>query len=1505
MINIPTGFSGFTIDVFNGSTSDSEGDVTKAIFAILFQERVNEVEFTITDGEDHWSALMPSGEYIGLRNPRVLSVDKESAMVEFEMKEKYPSNSMAMLCQSSLDAEYNVRETDEESKPFVENTIMPFMGFTSNEYGGYTNNEGEVARIVFNISFALRKNDVDFEITEDNDAWAVLLGDGSYINLINPNVLFYNRDSATIVFQMESEYPSNSPGFLVKRKEEANYTITEIDDDYPFIPIQNMVFPSYIPAGERINLNSKVIVYPMNSTLRNMEWSLKVSGNTEGTVENGWIHTTNAGDITLSVIVKNGCGNGEDYTQDIDVHVIDNWIVINQQPSLLTSVVSGNITEELSVSASTEFGELTFQWFKGVNSDNTIGTPIANATSPTFKIPKSLIPGDYFYYCEIRKVNFPSVRTEVSKVRVRDQLVGISIYPESASIPPSGTQQFAIDKNPETCDENVPTFWKSSDPSILMIDNNGVARFGRNGKAVITASVGDKTNSVTVNCNYNPVSSINFTLPNIIDTNTDYRLPQSVSPINASYQDIIWEILSPGTTGAFINAGVIRASNVGSVTLRGTVRNGLTPNSDYVQEFTISVKRNHVPVTDVLVNNITNPRVGDLIALGGTILPADASSTSIDWSIQNDGGTGATINNGILTTRSSGTLTLLITVKDGLAVGTHYTKTYQITIKKLFVAVQNINGIPSEISYAEGQEGYRFAGTVAPSNAENRTITYAISPNDNSGLSPRIYNGKLLFDSMVMQPDSNVNITVLITVRNGLSDGIDYSIDAPIHIKPPAGSAEFTKVSNVPLSLPSVLRAYRPIILDKSTIVPWDATNQMKIYETEPNQLLTDSSAIQFIPSAENHDFLVGNGVLFQEEFDWTMPCNYVYPFSKGNLYINVRIPDGLGINKNFEKRDTLEILDPFIAVKAIGNMPTKIYNGTKFYLSPEIDTGDGVNDETAMWDDRVATFHDFVYEITSGNTYATIDSNGVITPIKPGTITVKVTVPKGISEEYTWYDKQFNQVDFISSKSIKIVAPEEETECIMIIKSNAAYDVTEEGTKVTSTSSAATIKIYTEAEFNILRAIRNANEEMEIGGKILTRSSITEVEFTNHFNFTDLSNFGRNFTSLTKINKIPETATNLRNFLMGCTSFNQSISIPPKVSGDRCLEGFLRDCTSFNQNVIIPSTITGVKCMESFMRGCTKFNKNITFPETIVGNYAMYSALMDCTSFNSYITLPTSITGIRCMENVLRNCTSFNKPIKLPSTISGKYNLAAFMFECRSFTSGVIVPTTACGSNVYNDVITLSTFHRNSTIDSNGVNISGAGADNFITKVGNQGTADLIPLRTLKKSTTIPTIPTQPAFVDLKVRNEVTPNGEFDNWAIGENVTYVITVMNNSDVGISNVVLTDVIPTQILYHSAKVNKANVKLTKTLEDGSKENVTLQSNVANVNSNNTVYNSIAFTIASMSSNEHITITLVCKAKAVGTIENNITSTFDKLASQAIANDQNSSCSVKIIEERVEE
>jgi hypothetical protein len=71
-------------------------------------------------------------------------------------------------------------------------------------------------------------------------------------------------------------------------------------------------------------------------------------------------------------------------------------------------------------------------------------------------------------------------------------------------------------------------------------------------------------------------------------------------------------------------------------------------------------------------------RTGTPLALEATVQPAHATNKTIVWSISNDGGTNATINNNELTIPSDGTVELTATIANGLAIGTPYIQTFSV-----------------------------------------------------------------------------------------------------------------------------------------------------------------------------------------------------------------------------------------------------------------------------------------------------------------------------------------------------------------------------------------------------------------------------------------------------------------------------------------------------------------------------------------------------------------------------------------------------------------------------------------------------------------------------------------------------------------------------------------------------------------------------------------------------------------------------------------------------------
>jgi len=94
-------------------------------------------------------------------------------------------------------------------------------------------------------------------------------------------------------------------------------------------------------------------------------------------------------------------------------------ITITSQPTEITDVSEGSISEILSVSASvTPNATITYQWYSSTTNSNADGTAIIGATSANYTMPPSLTAGTYYYFCEVRVVGALPVRSNVAYVNV-------------------------------------------------------------------------------------------------------------------------------------------------------------------------------------------------------------------------------------------------------------------------------------------------------------------------------------------------------------------------------------------------------------------------------------------------------------------------------------------------------------------------------------------------------------------------------------------------------------------------------------------------------------------------------------------------------------------------------------------------------------------------------------------------------------------------------------------------------------------------------------------------------------------------------------------------------------------------------------------------------------------------------------------------------------------------------------------------------------------------------
>jgi len=95
----------------------------------------------------------------------------------------------------------------------------------------------------------------------------------------------------------------------------------------------------------------------------------------------------------------------------------------------------------------------------------------------------------------------------------------------------------------------------------------------------------------------------------------------------------------------------------------------------------ITVYKNFIPVSNI-TNVPLTAFIGVPLPLTGTINPYDASNQTILWSIENAGTTEAIIEEDILFTTATGTVTVRATVENGLEIGTNYWKDFNISVTK-------------------------------------------------------------------------------------------------------------------------------------------------------------------------------------------------------------------------------------------------------------------------------------------------------------------------------------------------------------------------------------------------------------------------------------------------------------------------------------------------------------------------------------------------------------------------------------------------------------------------------------------------------------------------------------------------------------------------------------------------------------------------------------------------------------------------------------------------------
>ena len=275
----------------------------------------------------------------------------------------------------------------------------------------------------------------------------------------------------------------------------------------------------------------------------------------------------------------------------------------------------------------------------------------------------------------------------------------------------------------------------------------------------------------------NPPDFVSVTNITNIPTSTTVGVPLTLTgtvvPDNATNKTIVWSIKSAGTTGATLSSNILNTIEIGTVIIEATIANGIGIGVDFIKECVIAVNpEGFVSVTDI-INVPIGTTVGVPLTLTGTVIPSDATYKTIVWSVQNGGGTGATITNGnILNTTKTGTATIRATIENGTGIGISYIKDFKIGINpEDFVPVTDIIDVPTK---ATVNIPFILTGTVVPDNATCQTIIWAISDAGDTGA---FGSGNTFYFTKAG------TAIVRATIAGGLGIGIEYTQDCSITVE--------------------------------------------------------------------------------------------------------------------------------------------------------------------------------------------------------------------------------------------------------------------------------------------------------------------------------------------------------------------------------------------------------------------------------------------------------------------------------------------------------------------------------------------------------------------------------------------------------------------------------------------------------------------------------------------------------------------------------------------------
>ena len=297
------------------------------------------------------------------------------------------------------------------------------------------------------------------------------------------------------------------------------------------------------------------------------------------------------------------------------------------------------------------------------------------------------------------------------------KVTSITLSQNTASLHVGETVTLTATVKPDDATDKAVT-WKSSNDAVATVDNGKVTAVSL-GEATITATTADGTN-LTATCaiTVNPIKAASITLSQTtaeLFPGDKITLTATILPENATDKRVTW-MSSNSSIATVSEEGIVTAVAVGETTITAKTADGTNLTA------TCAVKVNPIKVSSITLSQTTATLYPtDQLQLTATVLPDNATNKGIEWESSNTAV--ATVSEGIVVAVAPGEAVITVRTTDG----SNLSATCAVTVKPILATSITLSQTAANATVGDRLQ---LKATVLPDNTTDKSVTWSTSAPD-------------------------------------------------------------------------------------------------------------------------------------------------------------------------------------------------------------------------------------------------------------------------------------------------------------------------------------------------------------------------------------------------------------------------------------------------------------------------------------------------------------------------------------------------------------------------------------------------------------------------------------------------------------------------------------------------------------------------------------------------------------------------------------------------------